>query len=147
MRIDVYEAVQAFQDRMGDSVEGESRRLVERMLRDYRRNGLHLPKDTRDKIQALKEKMSSLGINYQKNLNDENSKMRFTREQLAGTPEDWMESLPKVEGDQLEIGLNYPHVFPILKKCTCAATRKAVENAFNSRCKDSNKEILETLVK
>ena len=55
----------------------------------------------------------------------------------GGLPEDFLGSL-EVEGDRLQVSLKYPHYFPTMKKCWNPDTRKALENAFNSRCQQVN---------
>lgn len=48
-RYDVYEAVQAYAAR-GEALEGEDKRFFDRVMRDYRRCGMHLDADTRAKV-------------------------------------------------------------------------------------------------
>ena len=47
--------------------------------------GLHLPKDVQEKIKDIKKKMSDMSIDFSKNLNDENTILEFTVEQLGMT--------------------------------------------------------------
>ena len=50
MRMDVYSAVKAFADTAeAKALKGEQARYLERVLRDYNRDGMHLDKATRGK--------------------------------------------------------------------------------------------------
>ena len=68
----------------------------------------------------------------------------FIAEQLQGLPADFLEG--RKEGDKFRISLKYPDYFPVQKKCVLPETRKLLETAFNSRCKDLNAKLLEESV-
>jgi thimet oligopeptidase len=149
MRVDLYDSFKAFSETAeAKALKGEAARLLEFTLRDLRRNGLHLPLEQRQRVEAIKKRMSNLGIEFGKNLGEENAKFEFTKEQLEGVPEDQMQRWKKAGAeDTYVVSLKYPDYFPCMELCSVEATRAQLEKAYNSRCMAENVPILEELVR
>eukprot|EP00808_Paulinella_micropora_P015243 g62688.t1 len=80
------------------------------------------------------------------NLAEVKDKLAFSREELKGFPESRLQQLEKDPSGKFLVGLDYPTIFPAMRLVQVPKTREALERAFNSRCKDSNSEILSKLV-
>jgi len=152
MREDVYKAIKAVSEKMEKEqgkYDAEDKRLVKRLLRDYERNGLGLPEDKRSQVKELKNQISKMCIQFTKNIAEDKTVLQFTREELAGVPQDVIDGFKTSEEDPNKkiVSLKYPEVMPVMKYCKVEETRRQLERARSSQCQDINVPIFEQIVK
>jgi Zn-dependent oligopeptidase len=122
-------------------------------IRDLERHGAHLDDQSRERLVDLRTRIADLCIEYQRNLNEENTRLWFTAEELAGMSPSFLESLKnrpnpnKPEELEYEVTLKYPYYFPIMKHCSVEETRRILEKLFHSRCVPENVYLLEETVR
>ncbi|KAJ4291774.1 metalloendopeptidase [Kalmusia sp. IMI 367209] len=140
MREDVFKLVDAVLKKK-ESLEPESQRLLEKDHKSYIRNGLSIPAGPkRDRFKEIKQRLSSISIEFQKNLNEEQGGIWFTKEELDGVPEDLVAGLKKGEGEnegKIWLTFKYPDLFPTLKYATNAETRQRVFVENENKCNDN----------
>lgn len=112
MREDVYKSVHAASAHPDISkLDSESRRLVKKLVLDFERNGLALPVEKREKLKALKKRLSDICIAFSRNKAEDNTFCLFTEEQLDGLPKDFISGLEKTDG-KCKVTMSYPDRFP-----------------------------------
>ncbi|CAI7599433.1 unnamed protein product [Penicillium pancosmium] len=137
MREDIFKLVAEALNK-NETLEPESRRLLEKEHKDFIRNGLGLPDGPeRARFKEIKKRLSQLSIEFQKNLNEENGGIWFTLEQLDGVPEDVLSGLKKGEGEnegKVWLTFKYPDLFPTMKYAKNSEIRKQVMVANENKC-------------
>uniref|UniRef100_A0A672S5P6 Thimet oligopeptidase-like n=1 Tax=Sinocyclocheilus grahami TaxID=75366 RepID=A0A672S5P6_SINGR len=146
MRADVFQRLIALQEKQSGDLLPESERFLGRLIKLGKRNGLHLSKDVQEEIKSISKQISELSIDFNQNLNEENTVLLFSQEDLVGLAESYVNGLEKAEDGWYKVTLAYPHYFPLMKRCHVPETRRKMEMAFHSRCKDVNTAILEQLI-
>ncbi|KAK6077579.1 metallopeptidase [Seiridium cupressi] len=124
-------------------LDPESRRFLEKVHHDHTANGLSLPAGSaeRERFKAIKKQISELESKFLKTLAESKSNdggICFTREQLAGMPENFLARLEKSgpgQGDDtLRVSFNNADFFPILRYAEDAETRRRMFVAGESIC-------------
>lgn len=117
-REDLYAAIKAYAE-TGDAkaLTGERARLLERWLRDYRRNGFDLPAEKRARVQELFRKLVELGNTFRSAIDDWEDGIEVDRDGLAGLPDSYINSLKTVEAEgqtRYRVSLDYPEMYPFM---------------------------------
>lgn len=146
-RRDLYRAVKSWLDHgQMEPMDAQQRRLVELMMRDFRRNGLELADDKLARLVELRQRMTTLSTQFQQNLNENLDHIVASAEELEGLPESFVQRLEEVEGGR-KVSTQYPDYVPFMENARNEAARERLYLAFNTREKDRNLPILQEVLK
>ncbi len=138
-REDVYRVIRAYADTR-PRLEGEEAMLLEKVMRDYRRNGMELPPEKRRELQALKNRLNELNQAFQKAVKEADVEVTFTREELEGVSEDFL-SNPALRGDDGRYRINANvtwQVLEVLRNARSEQTRRRLMVARMNRAREEN---------
>lgn len=142
-----------------EPLQGERKRLLADVLRDFRRNGLELPEGKQAELRKMNEELTRLGQDFTSNISSSAGHIDVKPKSLEGLPKEYVakhmaaatgEAKPgskpaKVE--KIEIGIDYPDYFPFV---TYSKDRKAALDLyvkFVNRGGEENVKILEKILK
>ncbi|KAK9418427.1 putative Peptidase M3A/M3B catalytic domain-containing protein [Seiridium unicorne] len=144
MREDIFQLVDSIAKRQKENepdLDAESLRLLDKERKNYIKNGLGLPKGPqRDRFKEIKTRLSQISIQFQKNLNEEDDGLWFTKEELDGVPDDVVDGLNKGKDEndgKIRLTFKYPDLFPALKFAKNPETRKKIFIANENKINDN----------
>ena len=129
-----------------ESLSDEERYFEQEMLEEFARNGLHLPEDKRARISALQKELANTSMQFDKNINEDDSKIIVSREELEGIDDEFIATLRKTDDGRFILGVDYPTYSKIMEQCETRETRKKLYDAFSNRAYPANIPVLEKII-
>jgi thimet oligopeptidase len=102
---------------------GEDARLLERVLRDYRRNGFELSPDERRHLRSLFEELNRIGSDFCQAVAEWDDGIEVDLAGLAGLPTAYIAALPR-SGDRYRVSLKNPERQPFMANAHSAELRR-----------------------
>lgn len=130
----------------GDPLEGERKKLLTEIRRDFRRNGIELTPDQQKELRRMNEEITRAGQDFQSNIASSSGHIDVKPDALKGLPPEYVAKHPAKNG-KIEIGIDYPDYFPFV---TYSKDRKAALDLFikfSNRGGEENVKLLERLLK
>ncbi|MCK5359887.1 MAG: hypothetical protein KAJ95_04630, partial [Gammaproteobacteria bacterium] len=147
-REDVYKAVAAYAETKPE-LEGEEALLLKETLRDYRRNGMALPKEKRDQLKALKTGLNNMGLEFATNITDAKVVVEFSSADLEGLPEDFLNNKElKTDKNSYKIKANVTWQYlAVMQDASKEETRKKLVTLRSNRAKEKNIPLFTNMLK
>ncbi|MDG1137198.1 MAG: Zn-dependent oligopeptidase, partial [Phycisphaerales bacterium] len=142
---DLYNAIKTYADTK-PNLSGEQARMLEHTMRDYRRSGMSLSKEDREKLKTIQKELGTLTIEFDTNIREDKTVVPIPLGGLEGVPQDVVDRLDVVDGNY-QVTLDKPTFGPVLDYCSNSATRKAVRFAYSKRAGQENVLLLERILK
>lgn len=145
-REDVYRVIKSFADTR-PNLQGEDAKLLEEVMRDYRRAGLNLPKAERDEVERLRKELSQVSTDFDKNITDARKELKFTKAQLEGVPESFLKQV-KTGDDEYTVMANITfHIITVMDTCKVEETRRKLLFERENLAREKNIELLDHILK
>ena len=149
-REDLYGAIKEFAATgEASTLAGDEARLLEHTLRDYRRIGFELPKEQREQVQALMNRLVELGTEYRKTIDTWDDAIVVGRDDLAGMPDRWIDGLTSVEeggGTKYRVSLDYPEIMPFMDNADSGPLRRELFLKNQNKGGEPNVKVLEEAI-
>jgi Zn-dependent oligopeptidase len=145
MREDVFKVSREVEKNEAGKLEDEAKRFLEKVLLGFKQNGLALSETDRAVLKEKRKRLAELCTEYSRNLNEDKTSLKFSKEELDGCTDDFLSGLEK-DGDKYIMTTKYPDVAGTLRYAKNETVRNQVDLAFNSRA-SVNSPILEEAIR
>ncbi|HEX6258534.1 MAG TPA: M3 family metallopeptidase [Candidatus Saccharimonadales bacterium] len=149
----LFGALKEYADAHLDALPPNRKKLVTEMIRDYKRSGIMLPKPKKEKLTALRLKLSEATTEFGQNVVKANDKagLHITdRSQLAGLDESLIDTAHKAAKKKklsgYWIAYNEPNYVAVMTRCEVRETRKAFHKVSNTRAADKNAPLAKNIL-
>ncbi|MEQ8766508.1 MAG: M3 family metallopeptidase [Planctomycetota bacterium] len=144
-REDLYEAMKELEGSDRAPKDGEPKRLLEQLLRDFRREGMGLSEEKRNRILEIDNQLNELGIDFRRRISEDESVLFLTPEEVKGTTESFRSTLERAD-DVYIWPVKGPAIFQIYNQCQVPDTRLKMVAAVARRAGSQNVTTLEKMI-
>jgi thimet oligopeptidase len=137
IRRDLYQAIENAQAR-----HPKESRLLKMTKEYFEQNGLKLSDEDLKKVRELKGKLSDNENQFSENLNNDNTQVLFTSEELEGVPADYLADLKKDANGQFIVNTRESDYSLVMETALRSETRKKMMQGYFSRGGDANSKLL-----
>jgi len=138
----LYRAVKDYSETAeAKSLTGYKARFTQKTVEDFERNGFALPKEKRDELKAINDKLADLTILFQKNIAEVSDYLMVDETEIDGLQEDYKNARRQEDG-KYKIDLTYPSYVPFMKFSNSESARKKLYTLYNNRAATKNPEVL-----
>jgi thimet oligopeptidase len=144
----IYAVFKQYQEQImpHEILSDEEKYGIEETMRDFILSGLDLPDAEFSQFQTLQKKAMQLALDFETNINTDNSQMLCTKEELEGMNPLFVDALERTEDSKYIIKTDYPTATELLSFCTVEKTREQFWMLFNNRAYPKNEAVLKELL-
>ena len=144
---DLYNAVVAYSTSPeATSLKGFRKKFLDDLLLDYKRIGFNLSKDKREKVKAVLDLLTDLGLEFDKNIRSAQDTLFLDPKDLAGLPDNYKKERLQNNG-KYAIDMTYPSYVPFMDQAESDEAREALRFKFNNRAREKNIGVLNDILR
>lgn len=137
-----YEQGACLQEQLND----EERYSLQELMRDFIREGAHLPNEQFEQVKRLEKEIAQCGLEFESNIAQDNRTISVDSNDLTGLGNEFIENLKKNESGKVLLGADYPTYFEVMQHCSNVQVRKNLFYLFNTRAYPQNMVLLDKII-
>jgi thimet oligopeptidase len=136
----------AFADLDAADLPADEARMLQHVQRDFRRGGVDLADDARERVRELTERDTALSLAFARNIREGRREVRVPVSGLAGLPQDFRDAHPADADGMVTLATEYTDLLPVREYATDRRTRLALVSTYNDLAWPENEEVLAELL-
>jgi len=141
----LYKAFKSYASGSMPSLKPNQQKYVRDQLQIFENNGMKLDSAGRKDLQAISDKLTMLGLDFDKNIGTSRDSLVLSESALVGVPENTKMKWKRANGDYV-IYINTPNAVDIYKYAVPDLTRKQMLIKYNNRAYPKNITVLDSLL-
>jgi thimet oligopeptidase len=143
----LYQAVLSYsKTKNASELTGYRKKYLNDVMLDYKRSGFSLPSKQREKVKDVLDRLTELGLEFDKNIRSSQDTLFLNASDLDGLPENYKKERLQKDGTYA-IDTSYPSYSPFMNQAESDDARKSLRYKYNNRASDSNIEVLEDILR
>ena len=122
------------------------KQLKKDLLEAFEDSGVALPAEKRDRFKAISERLIELSQEFSKNIRENKTVLKFSREECKGLPQSYLDRVPHDEEGNIVVGFDYPDFVPFMANAVSEQARKRYYIANMNRGTARNLAVLDEIV-
>ncbi|MDY0910276.1 M3 family metallopeptidase [Microbacterium sp. CFBP9034] len=135
-----------FADVDSGGLDEDAARVLAHLLRDFRRGGVDLDDETRERVRALADRDTELSLTFSRNVRDGRREITVPAADLAGLPQDFLDEHPADADGRVTLTTEYTDLMPVREYAAVRETRVALISAYNDLAWPENEAVLAELL-
>jgi len=124
----------------------DTRWLLTRTLREFRRSGVDRDEATRRRVQELRDELTRIGQEFGRNIKDDVRKLPLDPAELDGLPDDFRRARPARPDGKVQLSTDPVDYLPFMTYATSSAARERFYRLYLARGHPQNEAVLARLL-
>lgn len=143
---ELYERFAAIPEEQVKTADAQAKRLYALTMRDFKRSGVNLDAQQRERLKAINDALTKLTQQFSKNVNGDTKRVKLSLKELKGMPEDFIKARRKKDEKHVELTTDYPDFYPFQQYAEDRGAREKLYSAFMQRGYPANVEVLKEVL-
>ncbi len=123
------------------------KRFVDETMRDFRRIGLQLPQDTRERVKEIQKELHTLCISFSQAIAAATRSFEAAKEELRGVSDTFLATLKTTGHGAYILTTDRPIYDEVLHHCLIPSTRERMYKEYTQRAYPENKTTLSKIIR